>query len=131
MLDRIYLVCMSLRAANSMDPFISIPWAFPLDMLSYVAYIEPWHRGLADAISFRYSNDTKRIEKEKHILGMPQWAAFFAKTTELDLSPTSLNQLKVAFTAHSMRMLMSLYAQLGIMYAKQIQWENKPGEDDD
>lgn len=108
-----------------MDPFISIPWAFPQDQESYARFIEPWHYGLANSISFRYTNEAKRQEKEGRIYAKPQWFAFFAKTTDLDLSPTSLMQLKVAFAAHAMKFLMGTYAKLGLTFAKNQAWDLK------
>lgn len=133
-LNRIYLVCLSLRSSTPMDPFISIPWAFPQTAESYAMFVEPWHKGLANTISFRYTNEAKRQEKEARIYGKPQWYAFFAKTTELDLSPTSLLQLKVAFSAHAMQFLMSTYAKLGATFTRSQTWEIKTengGEDND
>lgn len=125
-LDRMYLVCLSLRGVHATDPFISIPWAFPPSLEGYKAYIDPWHMGVAASISFRYTNDAKRLDKEKRLVGHPNWEAFFIKTMELDLSPTSLLQLKTAFAAYSMRKLMMLYSKLGIIYTRAIQWDNAP-----
>jgi hypothetical protein len=139
LLDRIYLVCLSLRAARAESQFISIPWAFPQEQLYYVTMIAPWFEAYvpkvpgytaANMISFRYSNDAKRAEKESRLVGKPAWYAFFCKTTELDLSPTSLLQLQTAFVAWAMKFLMVLYGKLGMMFAKSIQWKaDGEGED--
>jgi len=116
-LRRIYAIALAFRKVNASSPFIAVPWPFPNDEEHYSLYIMPWH---SIPVHCRWTNSTVKADKEKRLEGKPVWDSFFMVTTELDLSPVSLQELKTEFEVWAMPFALWVFARLADAYNLQL-----------
>ena len=102
--DDVYAAAMALDSCEKWENPICIPWPFPKTKENFDRYIAPWLTKMPD---FRYTNELeKRIKIGKLMNAKEPWEQFFLITTELNLTFTSLEELKVQFAKWAMGIIM-------------------------